>query len=410
MTGKLKAGKDLKKRRRKTSKLVPGDFFFTVLVLILVVFGVIMVFSASYYYSLNSMGSPYYYLIRELIFAVTGFALMMLFAMIDYHKLIKWGPKILLIGIILLILVITPLGTEINGAKRWLGAGIFTIMPGEIAKLCAIIFVAGYFGKDPKRILSFTRGILPMILLVACLAGLVMLQPNMSTAITIAGIVFVMMFIAGMQYRYVIGLFAVGGIAGIGMVAMPGGEYRRHRVTAFMDPFKSGSDEGYQVVQSLLALGSGGIFGKGLGKSVQKTLYLPEPQNDFILAVIGEELGYVGILILMIIYLLLIWRGVKIAMNAPDRSGLLLAGGITAMIGLQVILNVAVVTSSMPATGVILPFVSYGGNALWLFMIAAGIMLNISRHSRREGNISNESNNDRRRNRRPHISGDSYRR
>ena len=224
-----------------------------------------------------------------------------------------------------------------------------------------------------------------MIILTGLLVGLVMGQPNMSTAITIAGIIVSMMFVAGMQYRYLIGLGALGGAGIIGLILMPGGEYRMQRVTTFMNPFADAAGEGYQVVQSLLALGSGGIMGSGLGKSVQKTLYLPEPQNDFILAVIGEELGFVGIAVLMIIYMVLVWRGIKIAMNAPDRFGMLLASGITVMIGLQVILNVAVVTSSMPATGVILPFISYGGNALWLFMIAAGIMLNISRHNKTEG-------------------------
>jgi len=371
-----------RQRRKNRKKLVPGDFWFTVLVLALVIFGVIMVFSASYYSALNSSGSPYTYLIRDLIFAVSGFGIMILFAMIDYHKFMKWAPYLLLLSILLLVLVVTPLGTEVNGAKRWLGAGVLSIMPGEIAKICAILAVAAYFGSDPGRILSFRRGVLPMIALIGLLCGLVMLQPNMSTAITIAGIIVIMMFVAGMQYRYLIGLFVLGG-AGIGaLILAPGGEYRLSRVTTFLDPFKDASGEGYQVVQSLLALGSGGIFGVGLGKSVQKTLYLPEPQNDFILAVIGEELGFIGILILMTVYLLLIWRGIRIALQAPDRFGMLLASGITSMIGLQVILNVAVVTSSMPATGVILPFVSYGGNALWLFMLAAGIMLNISRHSK----------------------------
>lgn len=373
------------KRVKQYIKLQPGDFPFTVLVTGLLIFGVVMVFSASYYSSLNTSGSPYSYFIKELIFSVTGFGFMVFFAMVDYHKLQKWGGYLMIASVILLVLVLTPLGTSVNGAQRWLGVGVLSIMPGEVAKLTAIIFVAGFFATDPRRILSFGKGILPMIILTGLLVGLVMGQPNMSTAITIAGIIVSMMFVAGMQYRYLIGLGALGVAGIIGLILMPGGEYRMQRVTTFMNPFADAAGEGYQVVQSLLALGSGGIMGAGLGKSVQKTLYLPEPQNDFILAVIGEELGFVGIAVLMIIYMVLVWRGIKIAMNAPDRFGMLLASGITVMIGLQVILNVAVVTSSMPATGVILPFISYGGNALWLFMIAAGIMLNISRHNKTEG-------------------------
>ncbi|MEA4922035.1 MAG: putative lipid II flippase FtsW [Eubacteriaceae bacterium] len=367
----------------KTKRLQPGDFMFLILTLGLVIFGVIMVFSASYYSSINNSGNPYSYLIKELIFAVTGFILMIGAALLDVRYYKKWAPYLMIFSIILLVLVVTPLGTEVNGAKRWLGAGVFTLMPGEIVKLCAIIFVAWFLSRKPEVITSFTRGILPLFFLCGIIAALVMLQPNMSTAITVVGIILVMMFIAGMKYKYLIGLLIVGGVAGCGLIFSDPDGYRLDRVTSFRDPFKDAAGDGYQVVQSLLALGSGGIFGLGLGKSVQKTLYLPEPQNDFILAIIGEELGLVGILVLLVVYLLLIWRGIKIAMEAPDRFSMLLASGITVMIGLQVVLNVAVVTSSMPATGVILPFVSYGGNALWLFMIAAGIMINISRHGKK---------------------------
>ncbi|MGI6722415.1 MAG: putative lipid II flippase FtsW [Anaerovoracaceae bacterium] len=393
--------------RKARERLKSGDFIFLILVLGLVIFGIIMVFSASYYSSINATGSPYGYLIRELIFAVTGTALMIGAALLDYRVWGKWAPALLVISLLLLVAVLSPLGTEVNGAKRWLGAGVLTIMPGEVAKLCVIFFVARYFSDKPNRITSFSKGILPMFGLCIVMGVLVLLQPNMSTAITIIGIIILMMFIAGMRYRYLIGLI-IAGVAG-GAALIFSAPYRMKRLTSFQDPFKDASGDGYQVVQSLLALGSGGIFGLGLGKSVQKTLYLPEPQNDFILAIIGEELGYVGIVILLIVYMLLIWRGIKIAMEAPDRLSMLLASGITIMIGLQVILNVAVVTSSMPPTGVILPFVSYGGNALWLFMIAAGIMLNISRHGKkRKEESENESNHDRRRHRRSHLSGNRY--
>jgi len=191
------------------------------------------------------------------------------------------------------------------------------------------------------------------------------------------------MFMAGMKWRYLFGLGTIGAAAMAILIFSDEDGYRLKRVTSFLDPFADPLDTGFQVVQSLLALGSGGFFGVGLGKSIQKNLYLPEPQNDFILAIIGEELGYFGILLLMLAYIVLIWRGFHIAINAKDMFGSLLASGITIMIALQVLMNVAVVTSSMPPTGVTLPFVSYGGNALWLFMGSVGILLNISRHSAR---------------------------
>ena len=215
-------------------------------------------------------------------------------------------------------------------------------------------------------------------------AVLIVKQPNLSTAITVCGIVVCMQLVAGMNWGYI--AFLVGlGVAGVaGLFTYAADSYWVSRITSFLDPFADAAGEGYQVVQSLLALGSGGLFGVGIGKSVQKSLYLPEPQNDFILAIIGEELGFIGVLALRFVYCLFIWRGAKIAINAPDQCGLLLASGIVLMVAIQVILNVAVVTSSMPPTGINLPFVSYGGNALLMFMFASGVLLNISRQIAKE--------------------------
>lgn len=367
-----------RKYRLKDTGLGPGDFWLVVLVLILTVFGIVMVFSASYYSAINASGNPYSYLIKQLIFAVTGGALMILLALIDYHKYEKAAKWLMLIGIALLLVVLTPAGVEIQGAKRWINLGFTTIMPGEFVKICVIIFVAWWLGRDADRVNSLTQGVIPMLLLAVICGGLIMLQPNMSTAITVAGIIFMMMFVAGLKKGYIIGLFALGITAAVMLVFSS--EYRMERLLSFLDPFAQQDTNGYQVVQSLYALGSGGMFGNGLGNSVEKSLYLPEPQNDFILAIIGEELGYLGIILLMLVYIALIWRGIKIAMGAPDRFGMLIAAGITMMIGIQVVMNIAVVTSSMPPTGVTLPFVSYGGNALWLFLGSAGILLNISRH------------------------------
>lgn len=348
--------------------------------LILVIFGVIMVFSASYYYSISQDGSAYSYLRRHGIWVIMGFAVMMLGASVDYRKLQKLAVPGLALSILLLVLVLTPLGVTINGATRWIGVGPITIMPGELAKLAAIVFVAWYLSSDMDRIKSLKYGILPMLALMAVLGGLIVKQPNLSTAITVCGIIVAMMLVAGMKWKYFFGAAGAGAAGILSIVLFMKDSYWYTRLTAFTDPFADPLDTGYQAVQSLLALGSGGLFGVGLGKSVQKNLYLPEPQNDFILAIIGEELGFIGVLCLMVVYCLFLWRGIHIAINAPDQFSMLLASGIVLMVAIQVILNIAVVTSSMPATGINLPFISYGGNALLIFMFSAGVLVNISRH------------------------------
>jgi len=311
-----------------------------------------------------------------------GGAAMFVCTFVDYKVYAKFAPVLVIISIILLVMVFTPLGYSSGGATRWIKVGI-TIMPGEIAKICAIIFVAWFLSKDPQRIRSFTRGVLPLMVLLVAYFALIILQPNLSTAITIAAIIVGIMFVAGLNLFYFAGIGVAGAFGVVALIFTDEDGYRLKRITSFLDPFQDPLGDGYQVIQSLLALGSGGLFGVGLGKSIQKTLYLPEPQNDFILAIIGEELGFIGCLILIVVYIVLIWRCCHIAMNAPDMFGTLLASGITIMIAVQVVLNIAVVTSSMPPTGITLPFISYGGNALLLFMSSAGIMLNISRHSAR---------------------------
>lgn len=375
-----------KKLRARKLKMRPGDFTLVVMVLLLAIFGVIMVFSASYYWSIDKHGTPYYFLIRAGFWVVSGFFIMLFFAMLDYHKLGgKFAIAMLIVATIALALVPTPLGLNINGASRWIRLGPITIMPGELAKFAVIIFVSWYFSERPERIKSFVRGVLPMIFLCGFFGGLIMLQPNLSTAVTVVGIIVAIMFIAGLNFLYLGGLGGLSVFALIVLIISDTEGYRWKRYASFLDPFKDPKGDGWQVVNSLLALGSGGIFGLGLGRSVQKNLYLPEPQNDFILAIIGEELGYVAIWLLLLIYIVIIWRGIKIAMLAKDRFGMLLASGVTAMIGMQVIFNVAVVTATMPPTGVTLPFISYGGNAMWMFMASTGILLNISRQQVVEG-------------------------
>ena len=367
---------------RAVKKGESGDLSLVLLTVILVMFGTVMIFSASYYKSISDAGDPYVYLKRQGIWAIAGFIGMWIASKIDYHI---WGRLFKVIPVLCLVLLgllFTPLGQEAGGAIRWLAIGPITVMPGEIAKIGLIVFVAGYFDKYPKRAYDFWKGVVPVVMLTGAYAGLIMLQPNMSTAFTVVFIAGGMLLVSGAKWSH-LGILAGGaGVAGVAFIFTDPDGYRFARFTSFLDPFADSLESGWQVVQSLLAMGTGGLTGLGLGNSIQKNLYLPEPQNDFILAIIGEELGFVGILALMTVYIILIWRGCHVAMNAGDYMGMMMAAGITIMIGIQVVINIAVVTSSFPPAGVILPFVSYGGNALMIFMGAMGILINISKSSK----------------------------
>ncbi|MDR1574197.1 MAG: FtsW/RodA/SpoVE family cell cycle protein, partial [Clostridiales Family XIII bacterium] len=270
-------------------------------------------------------------------------------------------------------------------AARWLGVGDLTVMPGEIAKVAAILFVAWYLSLDEDRIRSFFKGPVVLLGIGAAYFYLIKKQPNLSTALIVLGLICAMIFVAGVKWKHLGVLISAGAVGAYFFLRhMALEDYQMDRIAAFMDPFADVQGSGWQTVQSLLAFGAGGVFGSGLGKSIQKTLYLPEGHNDFILAVIGEELGLVGCLLLLAVYLLLIFCGARIAINAPDRFSMLIAAGVTLLFAMQVIVNVAVVTGVAPNTGVALPFVSYGGNALLLYMFLAGLVLNISRYAKEE--------------------------
>lgn len=370
-----------KRRNLHRKELRSGDYLVVMLTMMLVIFGVVMVFSASYYTALKDYGDPYYFFKKEIMFVLVGTVLMLFVAIVDYHVYRKFSYIIIAASFILLFLVFTPLGVTRNYATRWIGIGPVTLMPGEVAKLGIILFIAWYLSENPERIRSFKYGILPMMALAGGVFGLIYLQPNLSTAITIFIIAIGMMFVAGAKISHLFVIGFAGIVAGVFAIFVdPDGGYRLARMTHFTDPFQDHLASGYQVVQSLYALGSGGFRGVGFGRSIQKNLYLPDAHNDFILSIIGEELGFLGILLLLTAYMLLIWRGINVSINAKDMYGSLLASGVTIMMGVQLILHVATVTSSMPPTGITLPFVSYGGNAIWMFMIAMGLLINISRY------------------------------
>jgi len=358
----------------------PMDFTILALVTALTIFGLVMVFSSSYYWSLNTRGTPYYFLTHQALYAVVGFVIMMTLANFDYHKLVKWTPIVMVFSLALLIMVFF-VGLTVNNATRWIALGPITLMPGEIAKVAVIMFVAAFLGQKKETINRFFKGIMPAVVVTGVYAGLIIAQPNLSTAVTLVTISLGMMFLAGLKWRWILGglgaIFA--GVVGLSFSGVY--SHWMTRITDFSDPFKNALGEGFQVAQSLMALGTGGLFGLGLGKSVQKNLYLPEPMNDFILSIVGEELGFVGIVILLTVFMIYIYKSFNVAMHAPDRYGLLLAGGFALMIAIQVAFNVAVITASMPPTGIALPFISYGGNALWICMGGAGVILNISRQA-----------------------------
>ena len=304
---------------------------------------------------------------------------MLVISKIDYRIYKKWSYLFYFVALILLIAVLIPgIGQERNGATRWLGFGAFTIQPAEIAKFATIIITAKFIEKRYDYMKSLTKGVLPILIVPGLFFALIMLQPNMSTAGTIILVTFVMIFVAGLNMKFVIAMFGSG--VGLFLLLALTSEYRLKRILSFLDPFQDPLGNGYQVIQGLYALGSGGLFGMGLGKSQQKWFYIPEPQNDFIFAIIGEELGLIGCAVVIMLFVILVYRCVRIALNCTDIFTCMVVIGIGAQIGIQAALNIAVATSSMPVTGVALPFISYGGTSLIIFMSAVGIVLNISKH------------------------------
>lgn len=359
----------------------PLDYTLLITILLLLSLGLIMVLSASSPTSLAESGTSYTYFIKQAIFAIAGLVAMGIISKLNYRVYKSFYKFVYVLSIILLALVLV-IGTSSNGAKRWIYIGGQSFQPSEFVKLFMIIFYAGLLTKDREELPKFWKGLVKHILWIAPIAGLLLLEPHMSATLVISGICLVMMIVAGCKFSQLFMSGLIIGVPVIGVLIVKS-SYRLKRVVTFLDPWQDKLGDGWQVIQSLYAIGSGGLFGLGLGQSKQKYLYLPEPQNDFIFSVLAEELGWAGCVFVIILFAILIWRGVLIAMKAPDMFGSLLAVGITSLIAIQVIINIAVVTSSMPATGMPLPFFSYGGTALFLLLCEMGILLNISRAGNR---------------------------
>jgi cell division protein FtsW len=375
-----------KQKKRKQLLKSGFDLPFFLLVMVLLLLGLVMMFSASYadaYY--NHGQDALYYIKRQGAFALLGVAALLFMSRYDYHRLHKFAWPVLVItyGLLMLVLVM-PAGTA--GVHRWIKFGPINIQPSEVAKFAIILtfahLVSIYASKRNDRMKTFKYGVVPFLLILGSVAALIRMEPHLSATIIVLMIGLTLMFIGGTKLRW---FFAGGGIAGAAIffatVMTHASKYGQGRIKTWLDPFSDPTNNGWQIIQSLYAIGSGGLMGLGLGKSRQKYLYISEPQNDFIFPVICEELGFIGAVIIIILFALLIWRGYVIAMRAPDKFGSLLAVGLITQVGLQAILNIAVVTNTIPNTGISLPFFSYGGSSLVMLMFEMGIVLSVSRYS-----------------------------
>lgn len=352
------------------------DFKLFFPMLVLVGIGIVMVYSASSAISIKKFGNDLHYLTRQSMFAIVGLLAMMVFRKIPYEYYRKYAYLFFVFAILLLIVVkFTGLGVKVNGAKRWMLIAGIRFQPSEFARMAMVIFLSYSLAKKHDHIESFFIGFVPHVFFLGIFAGLIALQPDFGSVVILAAITWVMMFVAGVRVSYLV--VSVLGLLPFAYVYMMSAAYRTERWLAFMHPWEHASDQAYQIVHSLMAFGTGGVWGVGLGRGLQKLFYLPEPHTDFIFSVIGEELGLVGVLCVLFLYVLILWSGLSIAKNTYDIFGSYLAMGLTAAIGLQVCINLGVSLGLVPTKGLPLPFLSYGGTSLLVSMVSIGILMNI---------------------------------
>ena len=379
------AGNRIRKKFRIFSIRSGMDLPFLFLVLVLLVIGLIMMFSASFAYAYYYEGDSYFFIRKQAVFAVLGIAVMIALSYFDYHHFHKFAVPILLISFMLLVLVL--LMPAIHKVHRWIDLGpLGQFQPSEIVKFAIVLIFAHLISINFNRMGTFRYGVLPYFLILGATAALLMCEPHVSATVIITLLGAVMLFIGGVKLRWFAIAFSAMG-AGVTYLVTFAKEfsYANDRITAWLNPFSDATPQlaadTWQTRQSLYAIGSGGLLGLGLGQSRQKYLYLPEPQNDFVFAIVCEELGFIGALIIIILFAMLIWRGITISLKAKDKFGMLLGTGLVVQVGLQVILNIAVVTNTIPNTGISLPFFSYGGTSLVILLAEMGIVLSISRTS-----------------------------
>ena len=359
-------------------KLKSDGVLFTT-TLVLVALSVVMVYSASAAVALDKFQRPYLFLIKQGMWAALGLAVLFIVMRIDYRTyrepVFIWSG----LGLVTLALVAVLFSPPVNNAHRWFGIAGIGIQPSELAKLVAIFFIAALLERRMHRINEITYALAPIGLLVLTLFGLIVLEPDFGTSMSLLLIAAVMVFAAGLNYRYIVGA-ALCAIPPIVLLVM-GTAYRRQRVLTFLDPWRDPLGAGFQVIQSIIAVGTGGVWGRGLMNGVQKLFFLPEPHTDFIYSVIAEELGLVGATAVLLCFGLIAWRGVRVALRAPDAFGALLALGLTTMVAVQALFNISVALGLLPTKGIPLPFVSFGGSSLLINLLGMGILLNVSQHT-----------------------------
>lgn len=361
------------KRKMKMGNIDYGIFY---TVLFLLAIGTVMVYSASSYYSMFTYKDSMYFLKKQILWVFVGLICMFFMMGFDYHKLKKYTPW-LIIGCMPLLLLVF-LFPDTNGAQRWIKIGPLSFQPSDLTKYAVVFFLALGLEVKGEGIKKFGTGIVPYLGVSGIFAGLILAEKNLSIASVIMIVTFIMLFASGGRIKHLFGIVAPAMVCAALFFTFSS-DYRRDRMLNFINPWKDPAGNGYQLIQSFYALGAGGVTGLGLGQSRQKTLYMPEPHNDFIFSIIGEELGLIGCLVIIALFIIFIWRGISVAIKAKDTYGTLLAIGITSVIAVQALINIAVVTGSMPVTGVPLPFISYGGTSLVINLTAMGVLLNISR-------------------------------
>jgi len=358
------------------------DYDTTILLLavVLTCLGVVMVFSSSSIMSAKRFGDGFYFLKRQIVYAVAGFCMMAILMRIKYSHWRRLAVPLFLLSALLLVAVLVPgIGSHIGGASRWIRMAGISIQPSELVKLAMVVYMAHSLARKKEKVRSFRFGFFPYMIVLAVLLFLLLLQPDLGSALTLAAVAMVMLLVAGtkMSYLFSVVILAIPFL----YFAVMNVDYRRKRVLAFLNPWEDPTDTGFQIIQSWIAFGTGGLWGNGLGEGKQKLFYLPEAHTDFIFSVLGEELGFAGVLIVAAMFLLLVLRGLRVSLSASDEFGCFLAFGLTLLLGMQAFVNIAVVLGMLPTKGLALPFLSYGGTSLLMSLAAVGMLLNISREA-----------------------------
>lgn len=364
----------------KVSNLKRVDWILLIGIVIISLFGLLMIYSASYVWAEYKFDDPYKFVKTQALFLLLGYILIIITLKVPYTKYLSKANLIFGVCFLLLILVLIPgIGTVRNGSRSWFGIGGFGVQPSEFAKLGMIIFTSKYLAFNEKALKDIKKGVLPILGVLMLVFGLIMLQPDFGTGVIIVISIIALLFVSGVKMGFFIKMGFLGLLGVVGLIIMA--PYRMKRIVSFLNPWSDPLGSGFQIIQSLYAIGPGGLLGLGLGNSIQKHFYLPEPQTDFIFAIISEEFGFVGVLIVASLFLIIIYRGFRIAIHCENKFGKYLAFGITFQLAFQALLNLMVVVGLIPVTGVTLPFLSYGGSSLLITMLSMSILLNISKYN-----------------------------